>query len=1185
MNKRSIGRISVGHPVDVASGTMFDAWEDIRLPGRFELIFRRHYSTASIENAAGVLGPGWLHDFEIYLEEEEDSFLFRGPGGAESTFQKSHPILADGTRIRSLSTFHELEVRRPNIVVSHWDPDDYQVKQFVFEYLDDRKRFRISSICDVTGQGIDFAYDEFGRVFQVKQRRERRSFVFKYNCLNRLFAVSHSSEKGSEQQFISFEYDENERLSCAKDALGISQRFEYDPNGRIIREITRSGNIFQFRYDVDGRCNHATGLENFDLKKFRFYPSIGHTEVTDSHGEIWRYDYRRSGQVTREHTPLGAMSLTEYDEFDRIVAIVDPVGGKTSYAYDDQGNRNQITDPLGRITKFKYNSWRQIIEFVDTQGGSWKFVYDQNARLVRTEDPVGHRWLAETNMEGEVVIAEDSAGNRRRFEYDLYGQLILCTDWSGNATHYRYNESGWISAIVDPRGNTTKYTYDRLFRVTQIEYGNGAKKRFEFDPAGNITTIAENNDVTRIRYGTCSRILQVTDALGAHTKYLWDSEPEKLRSIINAKNESHLFEYDADGRLIAEIDFGGRLIEYSYDLASNLISQSNGAGQVTWFEVDALNRVVSKNLFDGSIVKYEYDALGNLAMAENSDCVVQFERDACGRITKDTQGEFFVSSEYDSLGNRTARSTSLNHETEFEYDANGYLTSIHTPISGHIKFQRDAMGNEIQRQLPIGTNLFQRFDKTGRLESQSLERVQFIRQKSVFNFIDDADALFRRIYSYDKIGNLVGIEDSQRHSRSYAYDYSGQLNASVSLHGANEKFAFDVAGNISAIGSQSNTAFATTTSEMEFREFQYGAGSRLDNDARFSFEYDTEGRLVKRIESRNELSPDVWEFNWNGEGWLSSVKTPIGEYWYYTYDPFGRRISKHGPSKHIIYVWDGDVIVHEIESSGLHSTWVFEQNRSAAVVYEKGKESKYCINDHLGSPINWLNQEGKIVWSENRTAWGERDSSDFNSFGPGLGFPGQWLDDESGLYYNRFRYYDPSCGRYISPDPIGLRGGLNAYAYVPAPTHWIDPFGLQGTTTTNVGGRDYQFTQDSQGRTVRAEGPICNPNRIQNEHRDTNAQKSVSSGTGDHAGHLIGNQFGGPGGKENLVRMCPTLNLGNWKRMENQLVALSRNNSVQVVVTVHYKGNSTKPSRFTVDAVITDRNGKTTRQRFTHKNC
>jgi len=66
-------------------------------------------------------------------------------------------------------------------------------------------------------------------------------------------------------------------------------------------------------------------------------------------------------------------------------------------------------------------------------------------------------------------------------------------------------------------------------------------------------------------------------------------------------------------------------------------------------------------------------------------------------------------------------------------------------------------------------------------------------------------------------------------------------------------------------------------------------------------------------------------------------------------------------------------------------------------------------------------------------------------------FQGQWHDPETGLHYNRFRYYDPDVGRFIHQDPIGLNGGINTYQYAPNPTNWIDPFGLTGARSTQSG--------------------------------------------------------------------------------------------------------------------------------------
>ncbi|WP_256966776.1 RHS repeat-associated core domain-containing protein, partial [Yersinia entomophaga] len=70
---------------------------------------------------------------------------------------------------------------------------------------------------------------------------------------------------------------------------------------------------------------------------------------------------------------------------------------------------------------------------------------------------------------------------------------------------------------------------------------------------------------------------------------------------------------------------------------------------------------------------------------------------------------------------------------------------------------------------------------------------------------------------------------------------------------------------------------------------------------------------------------------------------------------------------------------------------------------------------------------------------------------PGLKFAGQLLDEESGLHYNRFRYYDPQACCYLSPDPIGLAGGMNLYSYVPNPLTYIDPLGLASCRLNNMG--------------------------------------------------------------------------------------------------------------------------------------
>ncbi|GFM77814.1 hypothetical protein PSCICM_36330 [Pseudomonas cichorii] len=106
--------------------------------------------------------------------------------------------------------------------------------------------------------------------------------------------------------------------------------------------------------------------------------------------------------------------------------------------------------------------------------------------------------------------------------------------------------------------------------------------------------------------------------------------------------------------------------------------------------------------------------------------------------------------------------------------------------------------------------------------------------------------------------------------------------------------------------------------------------------------------------------------------------------------------------------------------------------------------------DHLGTPQELTDQDGNIAWSAQYKAWGEikvQRSGTAQQLGltNPIRFQGQYHDHETGLHYNRYRYYDPGVGRFVSKDPISYAGGLNLYAYAPNPTGWTDPFGLTST--------------------------------------------------------------------------------------------------------------------------------------------
>ncbi|WP_205904171.1 RHS repeat-associated core domain-containing protein, partial [Pseudomonas viridiflava] len=109
----------------------------------------------------------------------------------------------------------------------------------------------------------------------------------------------------------------------------------------------------------------------------------------------------------------------------------------------------------------------------------------------------------------------------------------------------------------------------------------------------------------------------------------------------------------------------------------------------------------------------------------------------------------------------------------------------------------------------------------------------------------------------------------------------------------------------------------------------------------------------------------------------------------------------------------------------------------------------YFHTDQIGTPLEMTDIDGQIVWQATYKAWGSLEALTVNEVEQNLRFQGQYFDEETGLHYNTFRYYDPEVGRSITQDPIGLLGSVNLYSYASSPNNWIDPLGWCSTKLGN----------------------------------------------------------------------------------------------------------------------------------------
>lgn len=223
--------------------------------------------------------------------------------------------------------------------------------------------------------------------------------------------------------------------------------------------------------------------------------------------------------------------------------------------------------------------------------------------------------------------------------------------------------------------------------------------------------------------------------------------------------------------------------------------------------------------------------------------------------------------------------------------------------------------------------------------------------------------------------------------------------------------------------------------------------------------------MVRRTVSRKGFRPQTWTFGWNAQDQLVLADGPNGR-WRYGYDPFGRRIFKECAGHREDFLWDGDVVAR----AGAVD-WFFEPDSFRPMARVEHGQLAYVVNDHLGTPKEVIAERGALIWAADHDTWGTlrlgravgsdlAEQGDYwiqptslddrtpnysqapdSTFCP-IRFQGQWEDLETGLLYNRFRYYDSLVGQYASPDPIGLLGGLRSISYVPVPTKYVDFYAL-----------------------------------------------------------------------------------------------------------------------------------------------
>ncbi len=383
------------------------------------------------------------------------------------------------------------------------------------------------------------------------------------------------------------------------------------------------------------------------------------------------------------------------------------------------------------------------------------------------------------------------------------------------------------------------------------------------------------------------------------------------------------------------------------------------------------------------------------------------------------------------------------------------IPHYYTPLLHH--FERDALGRLIRKRTDDGVTKYTydnllsiRFtDNQG--EQQRLD----YSYDAVGQLLSETNSAGELKYAYDELGNLQTLTLPDQRQLNHLYYGSGHLHQ-INLGPSIESLNYDAAGNLFDGYRVNGLIKHNRVHVYQDKRYRYDRFGRLSEKRIGSnriqrFEYDAEHRLICIRQQQGSMAQRI----------------------VFGYDPLGRRISKQvynddasEPSHRTQFHWQGLRLLEEVQD-GRPSLYVYANPDSyeplARVDGKPGSETILYFHTNLaGLPEQLTDTDGNTVWHSEYQAWGRtRDEWQDRQAGSeqNLRFQGQYLDRETGLHYNTFRFFDPDVGRFTQPDPIGLAGGLNLYQYAPNPIGWIDPWGLNPVTFT-----------DSQGLTLKTYG-------------------------------------------------------------------------------------------------------------------
>jgi RHS repeat-associated protein len=836
----------------------------------FTLTYNSYDSDGSRSQVDTVMGIGWTHSYNVFLFFQS-GHLFRYDGKGRIT----KFALGPGGSFKAAPGYYETvsENFDGSFTITEKHGESWHFESIPgTPFLVDGPVHRLTRMVDRNGNTTTLTY--VGGNLSTIGNSWGHLIRLEHNAKNRLIGIKDALDRKT-----ALGYSSNGRLLITvTDPLGKSTRYTYNTLNQITRKTERDGRAFTYAYQnrkpvavLDGAGATMFSLANpvdwgidrrklASAKTLEYIPST--TVKTDGRGHAWRYDYDKSGYITRQVAPDGTSSGYEYDPATLLLTSETNANGAiTRYQYDALGNRIQTVDALDNTNSYAYEPvFNLLTSMVDPKGRTTTYQYDDRGNRTNEVDALLQTSSWTYDARGLLLTETDKRGHTTQHFYDSAGNRIKTIDALNHETTFGYDAVGNLRSTTDAHLHTSRYEYDALNRMIQtIDAHNRTSSTF-YDNQGNvIRTVDRNGYATRFQYDLRRRLTNTIDALKQNVTQSYDGNDNRVRSI-DQLGRSTIYTYDTQDRLTHVANVLNHVTVNDYDAVGNLIAATDANGHKTHFGYDILNRRISQTNPLGHVTKWEYKSVGCSACSgpSPSSSLVVKQVDANEKIT------YY---KYDELDRRTQ---TIRKEgdvqdiiddsdavTETIFDPNGNPLVVIEPNKNTITTVYDALNRRTATVNAAGDSSEMFYDEVGnvvvlRSPNGNLTTNVYDALHRVTEIVDRVGLVGR--YVYDHEGNRLGSSDGLGHTTTMVYDALYRPIRVTDPMRAVARTFYDPVGNVVKVVDREGRA---TNFEYDDINRRVSASDPMNFVTRF--EYDNVGNLTKITDANNHSTQYAYD--------------------------------------------------------------------------------------------------------------------------------------------------------------------------------------------------------------------------------------------------------------------------------------------------------------------------------------